>query len=404
MVMKKYFFLFLLCSLMISLTVTAQSKINVDAQIRPRLQVDSKSFDSDVGTNTFTELRSRLGVGFSASSNIFGYVQIQDSRLFGSEPSTLADTKNLDLHQGYFDIKRLFKLPFNLKIGRMELSYGAERLIGAVGWHNVGRSFDGSVLKLVTKSVDVDFILARTNESGISGDTLDYFLYSAYGDLRILDGFKLQPFVIGETRVHDNFNRYTIGVYSGDGNKVGLSHEFDAAYQFGTQSEGVNISAYMAALNLKFTFDTKTKPMIGVGAELLSGDDGKDATKFKVFNTLYATNHKFYGYMDYFLNIPSDTYNKGLIDIHGKASIVPFDKFMIGLAYHLFNSSAEYTLQNGNNSNSFGSELDLTLGYSYSKMVKFVGGISFFTPGEIFKETKGDNETSWGYVMAIVNL
>ena len=42
--------------------------------------------------------------------------------------------------------------------------------------------------------------------------------------------------------------------------------------------------------------------------------------KYNVFNTLYATNHKYYGFMDYFIDIPRHTYGLGLIDIHAKAS------------------------------------------------------------------------------------
>ena len=59
----------------------------------------------------------------------------------------------LILHQAYFSVNKLFDLPLNLKLGRMELSYGPQRLIGAVGWHNVGRSFDGGILQLNTEKV-----------------------------------------------------------------------------------------------------------------------------------------------------------------------------------------------------------------------------------------------------------
>ena len=54
----------------------------------------------------------------------------------------------------------------------------------------------------------------------------------------------------------------------------------------------------MFALNFKYSFKSPVKPAIGVGIDYLSGDDGQDADKYKVFNTLYATNHKYYGFMD----------------------------------------------------------------------------------------------------------
>ncbi len=403
--MKKVTFLILLFSLIFSGFALAQDNIKVNAQIRARSQVVDTDFNSNTAFNSFTELRSRLGVKFTPSANLTGFVQIQDSRVSGTEGGTLSDSKNLDLHQAYFNIKNIFKLPFNLKIGRMELSYGAQRLIGSVGWHNVGRSFDGSVLKLVTKPVDIDFISARVNESGLVGDSLDQYLFSAYGNLKVVEKLNLQPFVIAEKTNRIDFTRVTIGLHvSCKDKKKAFQHELDAAYQLGTQKTDQDISAFMAAFNLGYTFNTKIKPMLGAGVAYLSGDDGADASKYKVFNTLYATNHKFYGYMDYFLNIPKHTYNLGLMDIHGKASIVPFEKFKLALAYHMFNANADYKLIDGNTSTSFGSEIDLTLAYKYSSNVKFVGGFSFFTPGDIFKETKGVDSSMWSYVMAIVNL
>ena len=317
----------------------------------------------------------------------------------------MANTANIDLHQAYFSISNFFKLPLNFKVGRMELSYGSQRLIGAVGWSNVGRSFDGSVLKLITKSVDIDFILARTIESGLAADSLDMFVYSAYGDIKGLTNLKIQTFIIGEHRASIDFNRYTIGLFMGSKKKgKGFYNELDAAYQLGTQNAIQDISAFMAAYNFSYTFNTKSKTTLGGGIAYLSGDDGKDASKYKVFNTLYATNHKFYGSMDYFINIPKNTFDLGLLDIHGKASIVPFQKGTFTVAYHLFNSNEDYTLLNGNTSSSFGSEVDFTLSYKYSKEVKFVGGLSFFTPGDIFKEKKGTDTSTWGYLMAVVNL
>jgi len=403
--MKTTTLLFLLVSLVFSGFAFAQEKLNVNAQIRPRFNYDNKDFNSDTGADSFTELRTRLGVAYSPSTDLTGFIQIQDSRLFGSEASTLANSQNLDIHQAYFKLDNFFKLPLDVKVGRMELSYGAQRLIGAVAWHNVGRSFDGSVVKLFTKPVDIDFIAARTNESGLVGDEQDQFLFSAYGNLKVVDNFVIEPFIIFENTVEVDFNRITLGVYAKSRNKKSaFHHELDLAYQAGTQELDQTISAFMLAYNIGYTFNSKMKPMVGGGIAYLSGDDGEDAEKYKVFNTLYATNHKFYGYMDYFLNIPRDTYGLGLMDIHVKGSIVPVKKFKVALAIHMFYANADYTLDDGNTSTSFGSEVDLTLAYKYNSNVNFVGGFSYFSPGEIFKEEKGEDSSTWTYIMAVVNL
>ncbi len=403
--MKKVTVLFLLFSFIFAEFAIAQNKVKVNAQIRPRFNFDDKDFNSSSEANSYTELRTRLGVAYSPSENLTGFIQLQDSRIYGTESSTMANTMNLDIHQAYFKIDNFFGLPFYLKVGRMELSYGSQRILGAVGWSNVGRSFDGSVLQFQTKSVNIDFIAARTNESMLQGDSLDTFVYSAYGNLKVIKSYKIQPFIIAEYQAKKDFNRYTIGIYATNKNKgAGFKHELDASYQLGTQNATQDISAFMVAYNLGYTFDSKIKPMVGAGVDYLSGDDGTDASKYKTFNTLYATNHKFYGYMDYFVNIPKHTYGLGLMDIQVKGSIVPVQKLKVALAYHIFNANADYTLIDGSTSASFGSEIDLTLSYKYSSNVKFVGGFSYFTPGDIFKETKGKDSSNWTYLMAVVNL
>jgi hypothetical protein len=133
-------------------------------------------------------------------------------------------------------------------------------------------------------------------------------------------------------------------------------------------------------------------------------EEGTDPEKFKVFNTLYATNHKYYGFMDYFLNIPANTLGLGLMDVHVKAEILPFNKFKAALAFHMFNANADFTLLDGSTSTSFGSEVDLTLIYTYNRAVTFQGGFSLFSPGDIFKQTRGEDMSTWGYLMAVVNL
>jgi len=401
--MKKILFLF--SSLLLTSSIFAQSGLDVSAQIRARHQMSNKDFNSDVPANNFTELRTRLNLKFSPVENITGLVQLQDSRVFGTEANTLSSIDNIDLHQAYFTVSKLFNLPLNLKLGRMELSYGPQRLVGAVGWHNVGRSFDGGVVQLKTKKVDVDFFSAQTNESGNVGDTNDVTVAGAYGNLKMAKNHQIQPFIIGELETGTDFGRYTLGVYV-KGSIGNLSHEIEGAYQLGSVNENIDIAAYMFALNIMYKFDTPIQPVIGGGIDYLSGDDDFTDNDFKMFNTLYATNHKYYGFMDFF---PGNTYGLGLMDLHVKGTISPAKKFKAMLAFHMFNSVEDFKYipadsPNEKSSTSFGSEVDLTLIYTYNKAVKFQGGFSFFSPGDIFKQVRGEDGSTWAYLMAVVNL
>ncbi len=50
--------------------------------------------------------------------------------------------RDLNLYQGYLALGNQKEFPLSLKVGRQELSYGDQRLLGAFKWNNDGRTFD----------------------------------------------------------------------------------------------------------------------------------------------------------------------------------------------------------------------------------------------------------------------
>ncbi|OGU34523.1 MAG: hypothetical protein A2068_04500 [Ignavibacteria bacterium GWB2_35_6b] len=380
----------------------AQDKINISAEIRGRSEFDNRDFNSDKSGFFFTGLRSRLGAAFMPQSDLSGFIQIQDSRTFGTEPNTLADTKNVDLHQAYVDVRNIFGMPLSFKGGRMEFNLGPQRLIGSVGWNNVSRSFDGGVLSFQAEKINLHAFAFQLGEMFLEGDSLDQTLGGVFADLNLVENYTIQPFVIVESILKtDNLDRYTLGFYV-KGNSGNIFHETEFAYQAGTMlasGRKQDINALMAALNVGYKFEGEQKPTLIIGIDYLSGDDNFTDDDYKVFNTLYATNHKYYGYMDFFVNLPPNTYEAGLTDIHAKFAFLPFEKVTAGLNLHIFNSSADYTLLNGNTAKSFGTEADFTIGYQSSENLNVTGGFSFFSPGEIFEETRGSDTSTWMYLM-----
>ena len=391
----------------ISTISIAQQSVKFSAQIRPRLELDGRDFNSNTSFNNSTALRTRLGLSFFPTNDLTGFIQLQDSRFFGGETNTMADMKNIDLHQAYFKIENLFKLPIDIKAGRMEVSYGNERFMGAVNWSNIGRSFDGAALTVKADDFKVDFFYLKEFEKFNYGDTLDQNVIGIYSDLFFSRNYKIQPFIIWQKAIPSKLmNRFTPGIYV-KGDIGAFTHETEFAYQFGDMTisnRQQNVSAYMFAINASYTFDSPIKPMIGAGIEFLSGDENLADNDYKTFNTLYGTNHKFYGYMDYFTDLPAHTYRLGLIDIIGKFGFTPLENLNALLTAHVFNSNVGYGLQNGSTSNNFGTEFDLLLNYKYNDSFSLEGGASLFLPGNIFKEKKGTDNSTWFYLMAVVNL
>lgn len=387
--------------------ILAQENIKFSAQIRPRFEVDNKDFKSSTRANTFTALRTRLGLSFAPSKNLSGFIQAQDSRIYGEETSTTANMKNLDIHQAFFKIENLFDLPFDIKFGRFEAIYGSERFIGSVNWNNVGRSFDGGVISYKGNGINIDLLLAREFEKSLPGDSTDQNIYALFIDMNLFSSYKIQPFIIMQRMQPTNvLSRTTLGV-NVKGNLNKFNHEIDFGYQLGTITSGgreQDINAYTFSFNGEYNFDGEIKPALGAQMDIASGDKSSIDNSYNAYTSLYGTGHKFFGYMDYFVNFPNDTYGLGIIDLVGKIGITPINELKLNLNFHLFNSMKDYILMNGTRTNSFGTEIDLVGSYKYNGNVTFEGGASFFSAGEIFKEKRGKDAASWFYLMAVVNF
>ncbi len=71
------------------------------------------------------------------------------------------ESDNIDLHQAYVSIGNLKEFPLSLKVGRQELSYGEERLVGAFDWNNIGRTFDAVKLRWQNEWFGAEFFTSH---------------------------------------------------------------------------------------------------------------------------------------------------------------------------------------------------------------------------------------------------
>lgn len=384
----------------------AGDHVKTSAEVRYRFESDGKDFENNTRLNNFNLLRTRLHLKFNPAARIYGFVQLQDSRTLGEESSTMDGSANsIDLHQGYVLLDSLWNIPISLKLGRYEVVYGNERLIGSVGWSNIGRSFDGITIKWMLPIGYIDLFNFKIYEANNPGDTYDLNFLGIWSDLNF-----------GQYVNADFFGLWRRVMYSGSlseltfGANAGLKiNDFQVDVEFAIQTGQLNvgqdIAANQFALNGSYTFSQlPVKPGISLGIDHLSGDDDFGDDVYRRFNTLYATNHKFYGMMDYFLNIPSDTYGLGLNDFHFGITGKPSNDLSTSLNYHIFRSCEEYIFTDSSTDNGFGTELDLIVNYKYDKYVNFQGGAAVFLPGEIIKETRGNDLGKYFYLSILTNL
>lgn len=388
-----------------------QEKITFSAQIRNRSEVDMRTFASK--SNSYDYLRTRLGVKFSPVENYTAFVQFQDSRVFGAtgKGSTTTDTNQVGLHQAYFHIKKFLWTPIELKIGRMELNYGDLRLIGALDWSNTARSFDGGVVTFrFNDRMHLDVIGMKIEEAGkpyASADTNliedkeDREFGGLYGVHKYSEAVQVEYYILSQ---HDGtrdvasgkkeLEQVTMGVFA-RGDVGAFGYKTELAYQAGKQT-GLDIAAYMVSGAVGYSMkESAWKPSFWIGVDVLSGDDDAADDKYEVFNTLFATNHKFYGYMDYFLDLPKHTMGLGLQDVMLKTKCQPWKGTYLALDYHYFMSAKK----NAAGENKFGQEFDLTGGFKFNDHFSFDFGAAVFLPDDLMKARFGgkDDIGYWGY-------
>jgi hypothetical protein len=393
-------------------------QVEISGQIRERSEVSAKGQTIRQSPDVSHLLRSRLRADVTVSPDMSVAFEIQDARTFGEKGTVLNNgAKAFDLRQGWFSANNILGLPASVIVGRQTFAYANERILGLSDWGNFGQSFDGAVLRAKFDDVTIDALGAAIvrNENPLGGYRRDVFLTGAWGSwksagpLRTAQAFFLfdNPYNTYTTSLLIQQQRYTTGIYA-KGEEAGFDYEIDGAYQFGDINNSqrpdtsVTIAANMVGIRAGYTVKALSNLRIGAGFDRLSGSDPKKTDTYGAFNTLYGTNHKFYGIMDYFTNIPLHTGNLGLQDMFGQLSISIEQVWRFALDVHLFSTVTSSGLSNpatqSEYSKNIGKEIDLTIWYSHKGGVDITGGVSIFDFDNARYLLQGRKTTNWWWL------
>lgn len=382
-------------------------KVAFSGQVRPRFE--AQDFRDGLSADTFTSMRTRMGVTGQPAEGVKVFVQVQDVRLWGEEtnPSTDYRADNFDLHQGYFELLKMGGKPFSLRAGRQELAFAEERLIGQSNWAPQGRAFDGVRATYADKGGNLDLFLMKLREDSSPGRPPNGYFGGAYARVtrakdQVVDLYALYDRVAGAGGV----DRLTAGFYwSGKRGRADYRVEF--THQAGDLA-GSDLNANLLGATAGVSFGRQVTGRVALWYDYLSGDSQGRASK--VFSTLFGTNHKFYGFADYFTNIPVDTRNYGLQDVALKLSVKPEQRLTLGMDVHGFWTAArlpkvgipEAFIPTNDR---FGQEVDLTVTVVYRKAVTLTAGYSHFFVDDAMTLLRGLREDgNFAYVMTNVSF
>lgn len=357
-------------------------------------------------------------VGFKAKrGNMSAFVLLQQALSWGTTGGNALTDAPIGLHQAWFEVAPGEAV--SVQVGRMELSYGDQKVLGAVGWDQIGRAWDGLKLKYTpAEALKLDVFAAQYNE-GSAGTTLaNAGTYSGglFDDDAWLAGLYmtvgeawLDPvlstvdvYVLGETTLEarepdadtstDQRRRLTSGVrFHGDWGMWGGTAE--AAYQTGSVCvpEDAVCTNNSVDLNAWF-FDTQLslQPMksltVLVGFGQASGDDPDSADTNEAYNHLYPTAHAFLGLTD--IVGPRTNIRELRLGLRGKAG--QFSFYLMGHDFTRLEPEERRT----------GTEIDTILTYKFSKQLNMQAGHGLFLPaqGATLDQTSPQGVAHWGFL------
>jgi hypothetical protein len=406
---------------------------------------------------------SYTGKWFAATIEGRSSYSIADERYAPTAPGVgLAERDGpIDFHQAFVFIGNHKEFPVSLKLGRQELVYGDQRLIGHFRWNNNARTFDAAKLRWQNALFGVDVFtggvvyndhhnLNRRNEQDLfSGayfnfptvstrDTVEaYFLARNVSRGIVTDDWSgvAAPF-----RFPAPQDMYTAGfrVKSKPGAYAAWDYGVEAMYQFGNRAAvfpatapaaalaapRLDHEAYAIVLQGGYTWtEHAMQPRFGLLYSHGSGDRNAADNRSGTFQNLFPTNHLFYGYMDL-----SSLQN--MHDIRAVFTMKPRPSLSLALEGHLHylaqtsdfwynvagvprnftgaavGSGRGYRI-NPSYSREIGAEVDFVAGWWYKHYVQFELGLSRYFRGDYIKQSLaavGSADASYGYLQATFNF
>lgn len=409
--------------LVVLLTQTyVMAQFTMTGELRPRAEFRN-GFKELRETSTdpafFIEQRSRLYMDFK-KDNISLNIAIQDVRMWGSTDQIYKEDPTL--HNVYEAWGRYaFNEKYAFKVGRQELNYDNARFMGNLDWAQQGRSHDVLLFSRedAEKQCKTHIAFGYNQQIPFEPTKLygtDYYGVKNYKTLLL--GWWTRKFDKTDVSVlfHNDgqeaadstgiANRQTYGAL-GSYNLGGFKVDGEFYYQGGKNKGNTDVSAMLFALHGTLTTDITP---ITLGFEYLSGT-ARGETIDESFNPLYGTNHKFYGYMDYFyVGNPHGQVSgasSGLIDIHIKTKFKTGQKSSLAANLHYFASPVKiyktFNTDGETYGSSLGTEVDLVYTVVLTKDVKFNLGYSQMFATETMEAVKNGGDKSatqnWAWAM-----
>jgi hypothetical protein len=302
-----------------------------------------------------------------------------------------------------------------LRVGRQELAFGSERLVGMSNWSNTSRTFDAVRATVHSGHFRLDAFAASVvvlHDGQVGMHRTGNNLHGLYGGLEdLIPGSVIEPYFFwrlapaGQTEIGSagKLDSKTIGV-RWKGMIRTIDYGIDIVGQTG--SEGTNnIHARASHLVVGYTLDDNPlRPRFLAEYNYASGDHNPNDHTLGTFDELYPTVHDKYGLADQF-GWQNMQHVRAGVELNARSKWMfsgKYNSFWLADAHDALYSSRNGPIvrsADGSAGRFVGQELDATALYALSKGMRCGAGFGYVLPGTFLKRTTPGKSYSSPYVM-----
>ncbi len=360
---------------------------------------------------------SRVRVTATATGrNVAGTVQVHDARVGDKTvgPATAPFKAAFDVRQAFVDVGNA-KAPLAARLGRQEIAFGDQRLVGHAGWLNSGRTFDAARVTVRSKAAQIDLFAASVvrildDEFDKSGNG-NRFAGAYISSPRIVPRATAEPYVFWRRDVNLRAEAGAIGALEQVTTGARLAGKLDARLDYNVEMDiqrgslgPDSVRAWAGHWQLRATMPGRTAPHVIGEYNYASGDGNPSDGVRGTFDQLYPTAHEKYGLAD-------QVGWRNIHDVRLGFDISPAKATPVAVSYHSYwlaesrdalyaaSGAALARVVTGAASTRVGQELDVQVSRPLFPQLLFAAGYSHLFAGPFLKEATPGASYSGPFVM-----
>jgi hypothetical protein len=383
-----------------------------------RFRTESRAGDGfRAGTSDSYGLsRLLVDLGVQPRSWLRFQLQGQDARAPGRQNAAPVFRDPFDVRQAWVRLGNPKRHWVHATVGRQELNYGAQRLVGPLDWTNTARQFDAAKLTIGRDGLSVDLFAAsvvpiddeswnrRRDGANLHGLHARLGRWVKSGVLEAYTFWKTDPRSTAELGGVSDTDLFTNGFRMALPLPRGFDFETEIATQFGDRA-GDDITAWGGYWILGCpTGDGAWKPRLSVEYQYGSGDSDPRDGRVGTFDQLFPTGHLYQGVADQVGWRNIQDVRTGLQVEPRKDVSLTLDYFAFWLASrqdHLYGVDgriAVFAPTGGAEHSYVGSEIDSVASWKLRSHLTAGGGLGVFLPGSFLRESTPGRRHVFGYL------